>query len=40
MKFMAQEDKELLLRDLCARDGGVEILVDGEIQESIKFAHI
>lgn len=25
---------------MCARDGGVEILVDGEIKESIKFAHI
>lgn len=25
---------------MCARDGGVEILVDGEIQESIKFVHI
>ena len=25
---------------MCARDGGVEILVDGEIKESIRFAHI
>ena len=26
--------------EMCARDGGVEILVDGEIKESIKFVHI
>lgn len=38
-KICTSQEQSKKLVEL-ARDGGVEILVDGEIQESIKFVHI